>query len=154
MKFTSHILASILLLFLFPLFGNKMFIIMFASIFIDFDHIYLLVKQRLYSIKQIKHLMGTIHSLYRHDPNSAFKDIAYIFHTVEFNIILLFLAFWYPVFFYICAGFIFHILTDVAYHWFYKMPILRWLFFIEFLRYNKPYKKVIIDFPKSPSTVL
>lgn len=136
MKFIHHVIISIVFIPLYPILGKSVFLIMLASIIIDIDHVYILFKEKSFSIKRIKSLNKSIHAKYKKDPTNAFKDIIYIFHTVAFNILLLILSLWFPPLIFVSMGFIFHILTDIIHHLYNKMPVLRWLYFFEFIRQN------------------
>jgi len=107
---------------------------MAASILIDVDHIQLLMKERDFSFSKIKELNRDIYTTYANNPNGAYKDVFYLFHTVEFNIGLLLLSWWYPLLSLIVLGFTFHILCDIVHHRSNNLPILRWLSLWEFLR--------------------
>jgi uncharacterized membrane protein len=131
-----HLLASLFFLFLYPVLGNYVFVCMASSILIDIDAIFLVIRQRAFSLKKIKYLVDNVHKIYAKNPKTAFKDIFYLFHTLEFNALLLILSIWFPILGFIGLGFLFHIFFDVLHHHLGKMPVLRWLFLTEFLRVN------------------
>jgi len=135
MKFTSHLIASPVLLSISYFNGIEYALIaVFASLAIDADHIYLLFKERAFSYSRIKKLNNKIYDIYQKDPDQAFKNVIYFFHTVEFNLILfifsLFIPWLQPVF----IGFLFHILCDIIHHKLHGMPIMRWLSLIYFIK--------------------
>ena len=138
MKFYGHAIASLVFLLFYPLFGNVVFIPMLSSIFADIDHIYMLFKEKSFTWKKIKSLFRdsglNVDGLSSEVKKNRWKGILFLFHTVEFNILLLFMALFYPVLIYISIGFIFHMFTDYVHHSIKGLPLSRWLFFTEFLR--------------------
>ena len=134
MKFIGHLAISPITILLYPIFGVNTLIIFLASMAIDLDHIYLVIKERAFSYKKIKFLSDNLHLMYKKNPKNAFKDIFYLFHTVELNILILILGYLFPALIYISLGFIFHIICDIIHHKINNLPILRWLFFIESMR--------------------
>ena len=134
MKATRHLALGIPFAILFPLLGFKVFIAIVASVFIDADHLYILIKHKMYSWKKVMYLVDNINDIYKKDPDNAFKDIVYIFHTIEFNIVLLALSVNFPVLFYVWLGFVYHIICDIIHHKLHGMPIWRWLSFFVFLK--------------------
>jgi pilus assembly protein TadC len=135
MKLPGHILVSPSLLLLHPIIGNYGHLILasFASVFIDIDHIQLLIGEKVFSFSKIKELYRNIYKNYSDNPSSAYKKVFYLFHTVEFNILLLVLSLWWPPLMFVVLGFAFHIVCDIIHHKLNGMPILRWLFLYKFL---------------------
>ena len=136
MEFRWHFLIGLLLFSLYPVLRAKVLIVFLASLLIDVDHIYLVFKEKAFNFKRMKELSDTVHKRYAEDKENAFKDIFYLFHTAEFNVVLLALSFVYPLAFYILLGFVFHMLVDIIHYTAINGPILRWLSFVEFLRIN------------------
>ena len=134
MDSNAHALLGLLLLGLWPFLGVYTLISIFAAVLCDLDSLYLVYKRKAFSSKKIKYLIENVHESYQKNPKTAHIDVFYLFHTLEFNIILLILAHWWPVFGFISLGFLFHIFIDIVHHRDLKMPVLRWLFFLEFLR--------------------
>lgn len=137
MKLKDHALLSSLLLTLYPIFETRIFIAIAASIAIDIDHLYLIIKERVFSLRKIRYLANNIHKIYSKDPENAFKSTFYIFHTVEFNVLLFILFYNNPIIQLIILGFVFHIVSDLIHCVWIKMPILRWLFFAQFVKVNR-----------------
>ena len=127
MKFYWHVILSLLLLVFYPLFGINVFIAVLASVLIDVDHIPFFVKKKTLSYEK---LMSPADG----DKKNLWKGVLFLFHTVEFNLLLIGLGILYPVVFFVSIGFVFHILTDALHHHVLKLPVVRWLFFINFLR--------------------
>ncbi len=142
MRLPSHILvAPALLLFHVPQLGgadiSSLLIAMSASIVTDADHIQLLMQEHDFSWSKIKELNRDIYTNYANNPREAYKDVFYLFHTVEFNLVLFLLSLWYPLLSFVVLGFVFHILCDIVHHRRNGLPILRWLFLWEFLRVKR-----------------
>lgn len=139
MRLPDHILVSpVLLLFHSSLLGgasvSSLAIAMAASILTDTDHIQLLMTEHDFSWSKIKELNRDLYTHYAENPSGAHADVFYLFHTVEFNVVLLLLSFWYPPLAFVVLGFAFHIFCDIVHHRHNKMPVMRWLFLWEFLR--------------------
>lgn len=134
MNLKGHLLLALVFLPFFPILENGVFIAMVSSLLIDIDHVYILIVERNFSWKRIRYLLLHIDEIYRENREGAFKNVVYVFHTVEFMVILLLLAPEYSVLWYVLLGFMFHIVTDVIHHAKTGMPVLRWLFFLEFVR--------------------
>jgi len=117
---------------------NSLLIAMCSSIAIDVDHAQLLVKESAFSWSKIKEINRDIYINYANDPVGAYKDVFYLFHTVEFNAVLLLVSWWYHPLLFVVLGFVFHILCDILHHRKNGLPILRWLFLFEFLRLKSP----------------
>ena len=137
----AHALFGLLLLGLWPVLGKYIWISVLAAILCDLDSLYLIYKRKAFSLKKIRYLLKNVHESYQKNPKTAHIDVFYLFHTLEFNIILLILAHWWPVLGFISLGFLFHTLLDIVHHRDLRMPVLRWLFFLEFLRILLKYKK-------------
>jgi hypothetical protein len=127
MKFEGHVAAGAVFLPLYYLFGVNAFIMFIASLAIDVDHVAIFIQERSFSWNRLRYLLKHLHDDYRNDPDNAFANVYYIFHTVEFNILLLIASFWYPPLLYVLIGFIYHISTDIIHHSFTGVPIVRWL---------------------------
>ncbi len=136
MQLKEHIKASTLLLVLYPLYGNKIFISMLSSVAIDTDHIYLAIREKAYTYPKMKALAERIYKVYQADPEGAYKNIFYLFHTVEFVILLMILSLYFPWLKFVALGFAFHIICDAIYCKIKKCPIMRWIFMTEFIRVN------------------
>lgn len=137
MKLGGHLIASPVLFSLASLGDiDNILVAILASVFIDIDHIFLLYREKQFSYSKVATLYKDIYHIYKNDPEKAFKDVIYIFHTLEFNLLLLILSLYFPWLRFIFYGFMFHILCDIIHHKFFGMPILRWLFFTEFIRVN------------------
>ena len=133
MKFYEHVLASLLFLPLYYVFGANIFIAMAASFLIDLDHIYVVVKDKAFTFTKLKESL--LNNLNPPDKKNAWLGVLYLFHTLEFNALLL-LAGWlyYPVLFYVSAGFVYHVGVDAIDHYRRDLPVKRWLFFVQFVR--------------------
>ena len=137
----GHTFISLLLFGLYPIFGKFILISVIAAILCDVDTVYLVYQKKAYTLKKLNFLLQHNHRIYRQNPKTAYVNVFYLFHTLEFNIILLVLAYWWPVLGFISLGFLFHTIIDIIHHRDLKMPVLRWLFFIEFLRVLRNSKK-------------
>ncbi len=130
MQFHWHILLALPLLLLYPFIGNYAIIIAFSSILIDADHVQILIKRRTTSWKQIKSVIAEKMDAYKNKPKDALREQLFLFHSLEFIILLFVLSiFFYPMLF-VSLGFIYHDVFDVAHHGIRKMPLLRWISFI------------------------
>jgi hypothetical protein len=136
MEFRWHFLIGLLLFLLYPVFGAKVFIIFLSSLIIDIDHIYLVITEKAFSFRKMRELSDNIHRKYADDEENAFKEVIYLFHTAEFNLVLFAFSFAYPNALFVLLGFVFHILIDTIHYAAIDGPILRWLSLIEFLRVN------------------
>ena len=138
MKFSGHIAVSPVLLLLTPFIGlSNALIAIASSILIDLDHIHLVIAERAFSIPKLKYITDHIYDgLINGKPNRAYVDIIYLFHTVEFNLLLLALSLKIGWLKYIALGFIFHILCDILHHRKHKFPIIRWLFLTDWIRFK------------------
>lgn len=137
MNTLGHAALGLLLFILYPLIGDNVFIAFFASLFIDFDHMYILIKYKISSFKKIKFIINNIQETYKKYPAEAFKDVVHICHTIEFNIILATLAVFFPVLWYVLLGFVFHIWCDFVYDKSRGVHVLRLHLFSEFIRLNR-----------------
>ncbi len=70
--------------------------------------------------------------MYQKNPETAYKGVFYLLHTVEFNAVLLCLTIFYPTLMYVSLGFVFHIITDIMHHSYMGMPVKRWLFLVHY----------------------
>ncbi len=138
MKLTDHLLASPALIALYPITtAPNIIIAMSASVLIDLDHVHLIMRERAYTREGIKRLNENIYKpTIDGKPNRMYVDIVYLFHTIEFNLLLLLLSRYYPFLKYVVIGFIFHILCDIYHHRAHHLPIIRWLFLADWLRYT------------------
>lgn len=111
------IIFSAIVLFLFPQIGFLGFLlIVLSTFFIDVDHyIYYAYRKRDFNlrnaynhyIKNIKKLM----SMPKKERKNYKKPI-FIFHGIEFWILLLIISFFYKIIFFIFIGVMFHMLLD------------------------------------------
>ncbi|MBU4086747.1 MAG: hypothetical protein KKB21_04190 [Nanoarchaeota archaeon] len=111
-----HILfGAVFSLFLFFFFSASLLnsaIVFLTSVLIDFDH-YLLSIRRLKSLSLRKSYNWYLNLIHPHKP------ALHIFHTVEFIIFILILAFFHEFFLFILIGILFHSLLDIiemSYH--------------------------------------
>lgn len=130
MNTSGHLLLSLLLLVLYPYFGPLIIVSIVAAILIDIDHVPLIIHQKAYTYQKIKWIIKNIQDIYKKNGHERFKGNLYLFHTVEFNIILLIAAIYQPILWYVLGGFVFHIITDIIAHW----PSFRWLFILTSIR--------------------
>lgn len=142
MKLVPHLIIGILLSIL--LFGigfrfSDILILFLSSIFIDLDHIQMIVVCKAYTVDKIVQLNNQIYEEYKSHPNTAYLNVIYIFHTIEFNVVLFIFGFTNHIILLIFLGFIFHIICDIIHHSLNKFPILRWLSLIIWVNY-KNYK--------------
>jgi len=118
-----HFILSLFLLVLYPFFGPSIFISLLWATLIDLDHVHLVFREKAYTLKKIRKLINNIQSIYKSQGHERFKGTVYLFHTLEFNLVLFTLAQLYPLLYYVLIGGAFHILTDIISHW----PSKRWL---------------------------
>lgn len=106
-----------------------------ASLMIDADHLHLIIREKAFSIKKIKNLNAKIYE------NSSMKkfyvDVTYVFHTIEFNLLLLSMSCLCPLLIYVVAGNIFHVICDIIHHKLHKLPVASWLFLTKYLLRKK-----------------
>lgn len=143
MKLSEHLLASPVLLGLYPItISENIIIAIAASILIDLDHVQLIIEEKAYTLGGIKRLNENIYKpTIQGRPNRMYVDIIYLFHTVEFNALLLFLSAYYPFLKYVIVGFIFHITCDILHHRSHGLPVVRWLFLTSWIKYTFVDKK-------------
>lgn len=130
MKLVPHLVTGILLSILLFIIGfriSDILTLFLSSIFIDLDHIQMIVVCKAFTIDKIAQLNNQIYSEYKSHPNTAYLNVIYIFHTIEFNIVLLIFGFINRIILLIFLGFIFHVICDIIHHSLNKFPILRWL---------------------------
>lgn len=124
MNLREHLLWTLLLFVFYPVFGSLIILSVLWGVIIDIDHIWLVIHQKAYSRNKIKWLLDNIQQIYKVQGHERFKGTVYLFHTVEFNVILIAAAFVYPFLWFIVIGSVFHIILDIIAHW----PYIRWLF--------------------------
>ena len=117
-------------------------IIFLSSFLIDVDHIiYSFIKQGTLSpikayqwcIKKMKKIL----SLPKEKRKKIYSGF-YLFHGVEWLIILFLLGIYIsPFFIFICIGFSFHLLVDTFYEIFLHMPLYKFSVILSFLRLRK-----------------
>jgi len=126
MQAHDHLKASPILGVLYFVGGLESIIIAItASLFIDLDHIHLLVKEKAFTIKKIIKLSQNIYG--EDSIKVCFMDVTYVLHSMELNALLVILSYWYPPIIYVVAGFSFHVICDIIHHRRQKLPILSWL---------------------------
>jgi len=104
-----HIITSALLsILLYPLFGLNVIWMFFAGFLIDFDHyIYYVLKFRDLSLKKAyKYFRG-------YPKKRHFKDVLFIFHTIEFFGLLIILSFYNDIIFLIFISISLHQILDM-----------------------------------------
>ena len=83
--------------------------ILFGGLLIDTDHYLLYVAEKKdWSLRRAYKLFYAMYL--RHEKRKSL----YLFHTVEFFLVVLALGFVHPIFFYIFAGMIFHLMLDIT----------------------------------------
>jgi hypothetical protein len=108
-----------------------------ASILIDLDHLHLIIREKTFTVKKIIELSQNIYG--QDSIKRCFEDVTYALHSIEINILLIVLAYYfYLPLAYIAMGFIFHIICDIIHHRRQKLPIIPWLilttYFIRLLK--------------------
>lgn len=131
MNLNCHILLGLLLLPFYLIFGKIIFIIIIASILIDIDHLQILFENNAFSLKKIKCTIREVNKRYNSHSPDSFNRQYFIFHSLEFNLLLILLSFLYKPLIFIFLGFSFHILCDLIHHSYFKLPIKRWIFLTE-----------------------
>jgi ABC-type antimicrobial peptide transport system permease subunit len=101
------ILALIASLILLPFVKIFALIVFLAAIFIDTDH---------YLCYLFEHKDVSLKNAYRYFYSNPKKIHLYIFHTVEFWILLAILSIFTPFFLAILIGIFLHIIQDLVYH--------------------------------------
>jgi hypothetical protein len=142
MKLGGHLLASPLLLALYPIWHSEagVAVAIISSLAIDLDHLQLIIQERAFSHAKIIKLSRELYGKYRRRPNHAYKNILYPCHTVEFNILLLGVSYWFHPLIFVEIGFIYHIIGDLIHHQKNEMPIPRLFVFVHYLKANKVQK--------------
>jgi hypothetical protein len=129
MRFIYHLLIGILLLLSYFWIGSAAFLIAIAYVAVDLDHIQILILEKAFSFKKVKNLFVKGYDKYNKNPKNAFKNQFFIFHSIEFLIVLLVIAyFWQPKLYFLALGVGLHILSDVIHHAIKGFPIIKWLF--------------------------
>ena len=117
----AHILLGVIfsltLFMIFPKIGLSGYLLIFSASFLfDFDH-YLVYVIKFKNISLSKayqwHMKEQKRELALHEKGIRNKGHFHIFHTAEFHLVILALAFFYPFFFYLFIGVLFHSLVDI-----------------------------------------
>ncbi len=140
MKLLPHLIVGFILsLFLFKIgYGIPNILIIFlSSVLIDLDHIQMVVVNKAFTIDKIIQLDKQIYPEYKQHPDTAYLNVIYIFHTIEFNVVLAMTGILNNILFFISLGFIFHTICDVIYFLLKRLPILRWLSFVVWINSNR-----------------
>lgn len=132
MKAVGHLLIALVLFAIFyPIFGYIVLLPLIVSILVDFDHLFLVVKEKKHSFYQLRSLMKDIYKTKK--KKDLWKGMFFLFHTVEFNVLLIILGIFYnPILIWISIGLIIHIISDLIHHSAKGFPILRWIFLTSF----------------------
>ena len=118
---TKHILYGLILslffLLVFPSIGlTKISLFFLSSFLVDVDHYFYYVFHKkdlslrnsyMWFVRRTKELRKVPSS-----KQKEFKKIILVFHGVESWIVLLLISFYYPIFYYILSGFVFHLFLD------------------------------------------
>lgn len=127
--FIIGILSSVVLFILFKEIGiTELFIIFSASFFIDVDHyLYYVFKKKDLSLKNAYNwYLERKEELVRPRKNKVeYKRIIYIFHGVEFLLLLLIISLFYPIFFWVILGMAIHMFSDVLYYYKGEIPYFK-----------------------------
>jgi len=124
---------SILIYFIFHISLFNAFLILFASIFIDFDHYVLYVeKKNDFSLKNAYNFL-------KKESSKKHKPMLHIFHTIEFMILILVLSFFWQGFLFIFIGMIFHSALDIGDLIYHKKYTAREHFLIRYLILKQKY---------------
>ncbi len=111
-------------------------LIFFASVFFDFDHylIYAYHKRKigLFGVLKYYDKIGKREMEWVREKTGQ-KSHIQIFHTVEFHLLVLILAFYFPILYFILIGMVFHSLLDVVWLTYHGAMSLRWFFFSEWI---------------------
>lgn len=116
---------SLVLFFLFPSIGWLGFLTIFAStVLIDVDHyIWYVFKKKDLNLKNSYKWFVNYHKkilvLPRKQRNKVTNGCICFLHGIEVLLILFLLGFLYKFFFYVFAGFVFHLVLDVIYQYSY-----------------------------------
>ena len=127
------ILSTILLVF-YPSLGIFPITIIFLSSFIfDIDHyLFYLKREKNFNLKKAYYW----HKKFR-EENKFHKPLIHLFHTIEFHVLLLTLAFYFSFFKYIFTGVLFHSLVDLLDLIYAKRVHVREYFLIRYLIRDK-----------------
>ncbi len=140
------VVFSLLLFYLFDLSYLEAFLVFFASVFIDFDHYMIFVwHQKKIRLKEAFKFYDELIEWERKmmSQGRKIKSHLQIFHTLEFNLLILALCFVFPIMFFILIGMIFHSLIDIIWMMKENKLHLRYFFFVFWIiaKYEKRYKK-------------
>lgn len=107
-----HILSSLIFLFLYPLLGWYVLVIILASILIDADHYFFFVtRKKSFNIFYMpKYFKVLIKKIRKYEGPRLY--VLMVFHTIEFLILAFIFALFFEIFMLIFIGFIFHIFCD------------------------------------------
>jgi hypothetical protein len=99
---------SVLIYFLFNLTFFEAATIFLSSFLIDFDHyMWYVVRNKTLDIRRSY--------MFYVNLKKNCKPIAHLFHTIEFHLLILFIGFYYPLFFFVLIGMVFHSILDIIY---------------------------------------
>ena len=108
--------VSILIFFIFHITFFEAFLILFASIFIDFDHyLWYLIKNKDWKLKNSYQSFKEKRLLWNNLSKKEKKEHKmpiFIFHVIEFWIILILLSFISKYFIYVLLGVLIHMILD------------------------------------------
>lgn len=109
-------IASVLVYFIFNISIFEALLFFFASVFIDFDHyLWHIIKEKDFSLKHAYYSFkkkGKSFDKFLKNKKKTFKMPYFIFHALEFWIILVILAYFNKLFIFILGGIAVHMISD------------------------------------------
>lgn len=113
---THALISGLLSLMLYPIYGDNVIYLFIGGFFMDLDHIFM-VPFRLDYLDVIKQYRQIMHYIKKKSFDSV-RDTLFMFHTIEFMVILLFMSFYSEIFLLILAGVVLHHFLDIVYEFF------------------------------------
>jgi len=132
------LMFSLVVKFIFPQIEWFYIILIFvASFMIDFDHYAMYVKKtgNFSPVESVRYYYKRIAEAKRRGEvgAKAKKSFFFLFHTLEFHILILLMSYFWIGFLYIFIGMVFHSFLDIVKMSYKKELHTRWLFLIEWI---------------------
>jgi hypothetical protein len=112
-----------------------------ASVLIDLVHVWLFIQKKAFTPRKIWKVIWEETDFKKLSGNrDAWKGTLFLFHTLEFNVILLILSHFYPVLFYVSIGLFYNIILDLVHHYYWDLP-LDWVSLVIFIGKQTGYSR-------------
>jgi len=133
---THFLLSVIFSIFLFPIFGWNIWLIIVGGTFIDLDH-FITNFTKFKKPKDVLTYFSKQFKLFMRKPELGDKVRLYMFHSVEFLVILVILALFFRPAFFILIGVVFHLISDLISDTFILKRFIRYFSVIGWFRKRK-----------------